>query len=55
MKIITCIKWKRPAFAAETLRVAETLAKTMLRLPIFSEISREQQDYVCDHIFDFYK
>ncbi len=37
------------------LPVAETLAKTMLRLPIFSEISREQQDYVCDHIFDFYK
>ena len=37
------------------LPVAETLAKTMLRLPIFSEISREQQDYVCDRIFDFYK
>ena len=37
------------------LPVAETLAKTMLRLPMFSEISREQQDYVCDRIFDFYK
>ncbi len=37
------------------LPVAEKMAKTMLRLPIYSAISRDQQDWVCESIRDFFK
>ena len=36
------------------LPVAERVTKTMLRLPIFSSITSEELDYVCDGIFKFY-
>ena len=40
--------------AAQTLPVAEKMAKTMLRLPIFASISRQEQDYVCNSVRDFF-
>lgn len=38
-----------------SLPVAEKIAKTMLRLPIFASITKDEQDFVCDCVEEFFK
>ncbi len=51
----TCPMAAKLGCSKEPLPVAEKMAKTMLRLPIYSTISRNQQDWVCESIRDFFR
>lgn len=50
-----CPMVKKLGCADISLPVAETFAKTMFRLPIYSTITPDEQDYVIKAIFDFFK
>ncbi|MBR7106050.1 MAG: dTDP-4-amino-4,6-dideoxygalactose transaminase [Opitutales bacterium] len=50
-----CPMAKKLGCADISLPVAETFAKTMFRLPIYSTITPDEQDYVIKAIFDFFK
>lgn len=45
---------KRLCGEVPSLPVAEKTARTMLRLPMFAEITPEQQQYVCAKLFEFF-
>lgn len=49
-----CPMAKKLGCANVSLPVAERLSKTMLRLPIYSAITRAEQDWVADSIFAFF-
>ena len=51
----SCPMAKKLGCSDVSLPVAERMAATMLRLPIFSSITRQEQDYVCDALRDFLK
>lgn len=50
-----CPMARRLGCASRPLPVSERLSKTMLRLPIFSSISRAEQDFVCDCLGEFFR
>ena len=50
----SCPMAKKLGCSDVSLPVAERMAATMLRLPIFSAITRQEQDYVCEALRDFF-
>jgi dTDP-4-amino-4,6-dideoxygalactose transaminase len=42
-------------YKAGDLPVSETMARKVLSIPIYPELTNEQKEYVCDSIRAFYK